>query len=222
MPPGPQLQPPGAQPQAPLAHTPHAAECWNGPYATASFPLFAEPIPPEAEGVDKARSPSLAMLLEVARDCGVLLVGGSIPEASGGKFYNTCVVVRPDGRVAALHRKVHLFDIHVPGGISFRESDTLSAGDSLTLVDTSWGFSLGLGICYDIRFPEMAMVLRARGAKLLLFPGAFNLTTGPAHWELLQRARAVDNQVTGNGRGKGRAGVRLREASDREMPPATD
>lgn len=172
--------------------------------------------------MDKARSPSLAMLLEVARDCGVLLVGGSIPEARGGKFYNTCVVVRPNGRVAALHRKVHLFDIHVPGGISFRESDTLSAGDSLTLVDTSWGFSLGLGICYDIRFPEMAMVLRARGAKLLLFPGAFNLTTGPAHWELLQRARAVDNQVTGNGRGKGRAGVRLREASDREMPPATD
>ncbi len=145
--------------------------------------------------MDQAKSPSLAMLLEVAKAHNVFLVGGSIPETEGDKVYNTCVVVGPDGSILAKHRKVHLFDIDVPGRITFKESDTLTGGDSLTVVATPWGFKLGVGICYDIRFPELAMIMRQRGCKLLLYPGAFNLTTGPAHWELLQRARAVDNQL---------------------------
>jgi len=86
------------------------------------------------------------------------------------------------------------FDIDVPGKIRFKESDALTAGEEVTTVDTPWGV-VGVAICYDIRFPELALIMRQRGAKLLIYPGAFNMTTGPAHWELLQRARAVDNQV---------------------------
>jgi len=87
-----------------------------------------------------------------------------------------------------------LFDIDVPGKITFKESDTLSPGDNLTIIDSPWG-KIGVGICYDIRFPELAMLMREKGVGLMVYPGAFNTTTGPLHWELLQRARAVDNQV---------------------------
>ena len=87
-----------------------------------------------------------------------------------------------------------LFDINVPGKIAFKESDSLTAGDEVCVVDTPWG-AIGVGICYDIRFPELAMIMRGRGCKMLVYPGAFNMVTGPAHWELLQRARAVDNQL---------------------------
>jgi predicted amidohydrolase len=89
---------------------------------------------------------------------------------------------------------VHLFDIDIPGKITFRESEVLSAGNELTLVDTPFG-KIGVAICYDVRFPELAMIAARKGAFLLLYPGAFNMTTGPLHWELLARARAVDNQV---------------------------
>merc|ERR1711994_147717 len=85
-------------------------------------------------------------------------------------------------------------DIDIPGKITFRESDALSAGNDFTVIDTPY-CKIGLGICYDIRFPDLAQIYaRNHGCQLLVYPGAFNLTTGPAHWELLQRARAVDNQ----------------------------
>lgn len=93
----------------------------------------------------------------------------------------------------AKHRKMHLFDIDIPGGITFKESSCLTAGDGVTLFDTPYG-RCGVGICYDIRFPLHAQLMRDAGAVLLLYPAAFNTTTGPAHWTLLQRARAVDNQ----------------------------
>ena len=122
------------------------------------------------------------------------LPAGSIPEVdAAGRVYNTCVAFGPDGEIVAKHRKVHLFDIDVPGRITFRESDTLTGGDSLATFDTPYG-RVGIAICYDIRFPLLAMLLRAAGCRLLVYPGAFNLTTGPAHWELLQRARALDTQ----------------------------
>lgn len=174
-------------------------ECWNSPYDTAQFRAYAEPLP--AVGAAAAAggdSPSVAMLRETAAELGLVVVGGSIPEAGGdGAVYNTAVVVGADGGVVALHRKVHLFDVDcsATGGIVFTESDTLSAGSALTSFEVAPRLTAGLGVCYDMRFPDMALALaRSRGAQLLLYPGAFNMTTGPAHWELLARARALDTQ----------------------------
>ena len=132
-------------------------------------------------------------LSALAREKRLWLVGGSVPELSDGKVYNTSYVFDPSGRCAAHHRKLHLFDIDVPGGQSFRESATLSPGSEVTVFDTPWG-RMGLCICFDFRFPELAHLMALSGAKVLLVPAAFNMTTGPAHWELLFRQRAVDTQ----------------------------
>ena len=121
------------------------------------------------------------------------MVGGSLPELDGDKVYNTSYVFDPTGRCVAHHRKMHLFDIDVAGGQRFRESDTLSAGNEITVFDTPWG-KMGLCICFDLRFQELAQLMALEGAQVLLVPAAFNMTTGPAHWELLFRQRAVDNQ----------------------------
>ena len=108
-------------------------------------------------------------------------------------MYNTSFVFDPQGACVARHRKMHLFDIDVEGGQRFRESDTLSPGNDVTLFDTPWG-RMGLCICFDLRFEELCRVMALEGARVLLAPAAFNMTTGPAHWELLLRQRAVDNQ----------------------------
>ncbi|OVA08913.1 Carbon-nitrogen hydrolase [Macleaya cordata] len=164
-------------------------EIWNSPYSNDSFPVYAEDI---AAGGDA--SPSTAMMSEVARSLQITIVGGSIPERCGDRLYNTCCVFGKDGKLLAKHRKLHLFDIDIPGKITFKESKTLTAGENPTIVDTDVG-RIGIGICYDIRFQELAILYAARGAHLICYPGAFNMTTGPLHWELLQRARAVDNQL---------------------------
>jgi omega-amidase len=164
-------------------------EIWNSPYSNASFPVYAEDIDAGGDA-----SPSTAMLSELSRLLNITIVGGSIPERSGDRLYNTCCVFGTDGKLKAKHRKIHLFDIDIPGKITFIESETLTAGETPTIVDTEVG-RIGIGICYDIRFPELAMIYAARGAHLLCYPGAFNMTTGPLHWELLQRARATDNQL---------------------------
>ncbi|CAI0401353.1 unnamed protein product [Linum tenue] len=164
-------------------------EIWNSPYSNASFPVYAEDI--DAGG---QASPSTAMLSDVARRLNITIVGGSIPERSGDRLYNACCVFDAQGKLLAKHRKIHLFDIDIPGKITFIESETLTAGDTPTIVDTEVG-RIGIGICYDIRFQELAMIYAARGAHLICYPGAFNMTTGPLHWELLQRGRAADNQL---------------------------
>lgn len=170
-------------------------ECFNSEYATLAFPKNAEIIPSKSSLVDADKHPSTYMLITTAKELGIYIIGGSIPEqGDDGKVYNTCIVVDPQGEILLKHRKVHLFDIDVPGGIKFKESDTLSAGNCLSSFDTPYG-KIGVGICYDIRFPEYAMALRQQGCFLIVYPGAFNMTTGPAHWELLQRARALDNQM---------------------------
>lgn len=169
-------------------------ECWNSPYDSKQFPRWAEEVPASASQATVESHPSTHTLCAAARENGVFLIGGSIPEREGDRVYNTCLVISPDGEIICKHRKMHLFDISVPGGITFRESETLTGGDTLSLFDTPWG-RIGVGICYDMRFPQLALLLRQAGAHLLCYPGAFNLTTGPAHWELLGRARAVDNQV---------------------------
>ncbi|GAA94201.1 uncharacterized protein L969DRAFT_93583 [Mixia osmundae IAM 14324] len=179
-------------------------ECFNSPYGVDFFPEYAETIPFRPgqtqptlhEKAVSAGSPSVDMLSRTARDHKIWLIGGSIPErdASTGKLYNTATVYNTAGDLIAVHRKLHLFDIDIPGGITFKESQTLTGGDRVTLVDTDMG-RLGLGICYDLRFPEMAMIAARKGAMAMIYPGAFNTTTGPPYWEILQRARAVDNQI---------------------------
>jgi predicted amidohydrolase len=141
-------------------------------------------------------APTFTALQKLAQDAGVFLIGGSIPERDqAGKIYNTCAVYSPEGKLLASHRKMHLFDIDIPGGMSFRESDTLSPGNKITIVDLDGFGKIGIGICYDLRFAELSMIAAREGAFGLIFPSAFNTTTGPLHWELLGRSRAVDNQV---------------------------
>jgi len=160
-------------------------ECFNSPYGTQYFAEYAEEIPGE----------STRALGAMAKEASIYLVGGSIPERDpSGKLFNTCTVYDPEGKLIAQHRKVHLFDIDIPGKIRFQESEVLSPGDSLTHFDTRYG-RIGVAICYDIRFPEVAKIANQQGCIAMLYPGAFNLTTGPLHWELLLRARAVDNQI---------------------------
>lgn len=163
-------------------------EIWNCPYSNENFLKYAEDFDIEDE------SPSFSMLSEVARVQGITVVGGSIPELSSGRLYNTCCVFGADGKLKAKHKKIHLFDVHIPGDITFMESDTVTAGNEATVVDTDVG-RIGIGICHDIRFPELAMLYAARGAHLICYPGAFNMSTGQLLWELMQRARAVDNQL---------------------------
>ncbi|ORX80598.1 carbon-nitrogen hydrolase [Basidiobolus meristosporus CBS 931.73] len=163
-------------------------ECFNSPYGTNFFPQYAEYIP-DGESVQA--------LKEMAKEAGVYLVAGSIPEkeTTSDKFYNTCTVYNPQGELIATHRKVHLFDIDVPGKIRFQESEILSPGNQVTFFETGNLYGkIGVGICYDIRFPELAMIAARKGCIAMVYPGAFNMTTGPLHWELLQRARAIDNQ----------------------------
>lgn len=160
-------------------------EMFACPYDTQVFPEYAEP-----EG-----GPTWQFLSRLAAEKKIYLSAGSIPEVDDdGKVYNTAYVFDREGRQIAKHRKVHLFDIDIEGGQAFRESATLTAGNKATVFDTEF-CKMGLCICYDIRFPELARLMADQGAKVILCPGAFNLTTGPAHWELLFRSRAVDNQV---------------------------
>lgn len=133
-------------------------------------------------------------LSEMAERNGLYLVGGSFPEQADGRLYNSSFVFDSQGRQIARHRKVHLFDIDVEGGQYFRESDTFTAGNDITVFDTPFG-RIGLCICFDLRFPELARIMALEGAKVLLIPAAFNMTTGPLHWELLFRSRAIDDQV---------------------------
>jgi len=169
-------------------------ECFNSPYATDQFPVYAEEIPTDLLSCTETSHPSTAMLRQAAIDNNIYVIGGSIPEKDGsGAVYNTCVVIGPDGQMVAKHRKVHLFDIDVPGGQYFKESDTLSAGSSITTFDTPF-CKVGVAICYDLRFPELSLLMREKGCEVMIYPAAFNVTTGPLHWELLLRARAVDQQ----------------------------
>lgn len=170
-------------------------ECFNSPYGTQYFPKYAETLLPSPPTEDQ--SPSYHALSAIAAEAKAYLVGGSIPELepTTKKYYNTSLVLSPTGSLIGTHRKTHLFDIDIPGKITFKESEVLSPGNQLTIVDLPDYGKIGLAICYDIRFPEAAMIAARKGAFALIYPGAFNMTTGPMHWSLLARARAVDNQL---------------------------
>ena len=155
------------------------------PYQTENFPIYAE----------KEGGPVWQQLSGYAKQYGIYLIGGSMPEKDAeGNVYNTSYIFDREGKQIGKHRKVHLFDIDVKGGQTFKESDTLTAGDSDTVFDTEFG-KIGVMLCFDIRFPELSRMMVNDGAKVIFVPAAFNMTTGPAHWELSFRTQALDNQI---------------------------
>jgi omega-amidase len=172
-------------------------ECFNSPYGCDFFSSYAETLLPGPPS--KEQSPSYHALSAMAAETKTYLVGGSIPEAdpdpTSKKYYNTSLTFGPDGQLLGSHRKVHLFDIDIPGKITFRESDVLSPGNKVTLIDLPDYGKIAVAICYDIRFPELATIAARHGCFALIYPGAFNTTTGPLHWSLLGQSRAVDNQI---------------------------
>ena len=167
-------------------------EMFSCPYRNSAFPLFAQ-----CDGGSNWKA-----LSECARRNGIYIVAGSMPELEVTRdccehverVYNTSYVFGRDGSEIAKHRKVHLFDCDYKGGVSFHESDTLSAGDSVTVFDTEFG-RIGVMICFDIRFPEFSRMYVEAGASLVVCPAAFNMTSGPKYWDLMFRTRAVDNQI---------------------------
>ena len=161
------------------------------PYETGKFKEYAE----EA-GISKNQQGKRSiwqMLSDTAKECKIVLIGGSFPELDGGKIYNTCFVFDENGRQIARHRKVHLFDVNIKGGQYFKESDTFTAGDDVCVFEAK-GHKIGVAICFDIRFVELFRQMALAGAEAVVVPAAFNMTTGPLHWELAFRSRAVDNQ----------------------------
>eukprot|EP01060_Flectonema_neradi_P037962 TRINITY_DN781_c0_g2_i1.p1 TRINITY_DN781_c0_g2~~TRINITY_DN781_c0_g2_i1.p1 ORF type:complete len:276 (+),score=45.47 TRINITY_DN781_c0_g2_i1:64-891(+) len=159
-------------------------ECFNSPYGPKYFPEYAEPIP--------NGETSLAMA-KAAKDHNIHLIAGSIPEkADDGNLYNTSTTYSPTGELIAKYRKMHLFKINTPE-FTFDESETLTGGSSLCTFELP-EVKVGLGICFDARYPQMAQMYTQLGTGLLIYPGAFNILTGPDHWQLTARARAVDSQ----------------------------
>jgi predicted amidohydrolase len=146
-----------------------------------------------AEALDGA---AIEWARAIARELRVDLVAGSILERVPGqeKLANTSVHVDPQGEVRAVYRKLHMFDVEV-GGHSYRESELEQPGDEIVMSRTAGGVELGLSICYDLRFPELYRILAVQGARIVALPAAFTLTTTREHWEVLVRARAIENQT---------------------------
>src|SRR4051794_38900645 len=147
------------------------------------------------EGAETLDGPTVRWARETTAELGVDLVAGSIVERRDGrhKLSNTSVHVGPDGEVKAVYRKIHMFDVEV-GGQIYRESDSEEPGDEI-VVSEAGGIPLGMTVCYDLRFPELYRILAIRGARVISIPAAFTKVTGQAHWELLIRARAVEDQA---------------------------
>lgn len=160
-------------------------EMFNCPYSNDKFIEYAE---------EESSSPTLDNISKLAEKHEIYILAGSIPEKENSNIYNTSYLFDKKGNIIGKHRKMHLFDVDVEGGIYFKESDTLTPGNTFNVVETDF-CKIGMGICYDVRFPQLAQIIVEKGAEILVYPGAFNMTTGPAHWELLFKSRALDNQV---------------------------
>jgi predicted amidohydrolase len=157
---------------------------YRGP--TSRYASVAEPIP----------GPTTNRLGELARDLGITLHVGSLFERADepDKSYNTSVVLAPSGEIVATYRKVHLFDVNVPGGIEHRESKHVASGDRLVVAQVD-GFALGMSVCFDLRFPELYRELSLAGATVLAVPSSFAVATGRVHWTTLLIARAIENHA---------------------------
>ncbi len=152
----------------------------------SGYQAGAEPIP----------GPTSDHYAALARRHDIYLHAGSLVEATDvpGKYANTTLVFDPAGAIIAKYRKIHLYDVEIPGRVSSRESDSVTPGDEIVTVAIE-GITFGLAICYDLRFPELFRLLALRGAEVLVNPAAFTLYTGRDHWEILLRARAIENQA---------------------------
>jgi predicted amidohydrolase len=150
----------------------------------------------EASAAETLEGESVSLMARLARELKVHIVAGSITERINGrqKTYNTSVMLGPDGARTGVYRKIHLFDIDLPGRVTVKESASRLAGSDVVCVASSVG-AVGMSICYDLRFPELYRRLAFEGAKLLIVPSCFTFPTGEAHWESLLRARAIENQT---------------------------
>jgi predicted amidohydrolase len=157
---------------------------------------IAEDLPAVGATEHGGFGPILSAMRALALKAGVWLLLGGFPEKSrsAGRISNTSVLMDPEGTLSAIYRKMHLFDVDVPGGKRFRESETVEPGSDVVVAPTPWG-GLGLSICYDLRFPELYRAHAAKGARMIAVPSAFTLETGKDHWHVLLRARAIENQV---------------------------
>jgi predicted amidohydrolase len=147
-------------------------------------------------GAEPIDGPALTWASSTARELGIDLVAGSIAERVEGadRGSNTSVHFGPDGEPQATYRKIHMFDVEV-GGKTYKESEHEAPGEDVVLTETAQGVELGMSICYDLRFPELYRILAVRGARILLVPAAFTLATTREHWEVLLRARAIEDQA---------------------------
>ena len=159
-------------------------EVFQCPFGHEYFGPYSEPRGGE----------SMERMAEWAKELGVVLVAGSVTERAGERLYNTSYVFDRDGSLLADYRKIHLFDVDIPDKMTFRESDSFDSGSDICVFDTDV-CRIGLAICYDLRFPELFRTMARRGAELIVLPAKFTTPTGEAHWELLNRARALDNEL---------------------------
>jgi predicted amidohydrolase len=145
-------------------------------------------------GAEPLDGPSLGAARAWAGELGIHLLAGSISESAGERAFNISVLIGPDGSDLATYRKIHMFDVDV-GGVAYRESEHEQPGTDVVTAEIDGGLGVGLTVCYDLRFPELYRILALRGARLLAVPSAFTLATGRDHWEVLLRARAIENQA---------------------------
>ena len=146
-----------------------------------------------AHSYPEAQDPALPVFGALAKELGIWLLAGSLAiKVSDTKTANRSFLFSPDGKISARYSKVHLFDVDLPSGEKYRESNTVAGGGEAMLADTPWG-KIGLSICYDIRFPQLYREMAKKGAFAFTAPSAFTETTGKAHWHVLLRARAIEN-----------------------------
>jgi deaminated glutathione amidase len=149
----------------------------------------------EPAAAERLDGESLGLMTRLARTLEIYLLAGSITEhvERESRRYNTSVLFGPDGASLAVYRKIHLFDVDLPGRVTVKESDAKLAGSDVVNAETEFG-KVGLSVCYDLRFPELYRKLALAGARILTIPSAFTFPTGEAHWDVLIRARAIENQ----------------------------
>ena len=160
-----------------------------------NFTLFADDKDLLSDKAENLRGPTVEILQEWAAEHDIWLLAGSLPiKGKSSKVTNTSLLFTPEGDIHSRYDKMHLFDVDVAGDRSYKESSSVEAGKKVVVADTAWG-KFGLSVCYDLRFPELYRAQSEKGATVLLIPSAFTAVTGKAHWDVLTRARAIENQA---------------------------